>query len=189
MPKRTCTIGVCKDPVFARNRCRKHYNHWYHNESNREDFSREAKFWAKVNAQGVCWEWTGPQNKGGYGRDTSGPRGSVPRPAVHVAWEYLVGPVPAGLQPDHLCRNRLCVNPDHIEWVPGRINNNRGGSPSANNARKTHCSKGHKFTPENTYTLPNGARSCRICRSNASSAWKKRNPEKVAATQKRWREK
>lgn len=65
---------------------------------------------------------------------------------------------------DHLCNNRTCVNPKHIEIVDSRTNNNRSNSPSALNSRKTHCKNGHEFTKENTYIKPNKTeRNCRTC--------------------------
>ena len=93
--------------------------------------------------------------------------GGKPKKAHRVLYEALVGPVPPGLECDHLCRNRACVNVfEHIEPVPKRINCLRGISPAAQHARKTHCSQGHEFTPENVYIhrRPGStSRSCRAC--------------------------
>ena len=74
---------------------------------------------------------------------------------------------------DHLCRNRACWEPAHLEYVPRRVNILRGVSNAAQNARKTHCSKGHEFTDENTY-LARGRRYCRACQREWSTAWKVR---------------
>jgi hypothetical protein len=84
---------------------------------------------------------------------------------VHrLTYEALVGEIPEGLVIDHLCRVRECVNPDHLEVVPSRVNTLRGDGPTARNARKTHCVRGHEFTPENTRPRPEGGRRCRECR-------------------------
>lgn len=117
--------------------------------------SIEERFWAKVQPTGFCWEWTASKAHG-YGY-FNGSR------AHRFAYELLVGPIPDGLVIDHLCRNRGCVNPDHLEPVTQRENTMRGYSFSRLHARKTHCIRGHEFTPENTKTRSNGARICREC--------------------------
>lgn len=83
--------------------------------------------------------------------------------AHRVMYENLVGEIPAGLYIDHLCRVRLCINPDHMEPVGNVTNIMRGEAPSAQNARKTHCSKGHEFTDSNTHYRNNGWRICKQC--------------------------
>jgi hypothetical protein len=75
----------------------------------------------------------------------------------------LVGPIPEGLTIDHLCRVRHCVNPAHLEAVSERVNILRGNGAGARNARKTHCVKGHAFTPDNLYRDYQGYRRCRRC--------------------------
>lgn len=127
----------------------------------------EVRFWAKVNADGVCWEWDGRRHKLGYGQFS--PRHGEPPVGAHqFAYEHLVGPVPEGLELDHLCRNRCCVCPEHLEPVTHLVNCQRSQRhyPTAST-----CRRGHPFTPENTGHNPNGQRYCRTCKR---AAWKAR---------------
>lgn len=122
---------------------------------------RLMKFARKVARTATCWRWIGnlhPDN--GYPRFWLGRHDDYL--AHRLAYEWSGGTIPAGLTIDHLCRNRWCVNPDHLEPVTRGENNLRGGSPWAENARKTHCHRGHEFTAENTYTHK-GMRHCREC--------------------------
>lgn len=92
-----------------------------------------------------CWLWRGNVNDG-YGRFE--PRRAGKRVSVRAhrwAYEHFVGPIPAGLHLDHLCRYRLCVNPSHLEPVTNEENNRRSESLSAHNLRKTACERGHAF--------------------------------------------
>lgn len=127
----------------------------------------EARFWAKVErgAESECWPWVASVTSTGYGALGSGGR-SEPKVYAHrVSYELNVGPIPAGLEIDHLCRNRRCVNPAHLEPVPHRENTLRGESPVAVNAAKTHCVRGHALSGPNVYLRPDAPwRSCRECR-------------------------
>jgi hypothetical protein len=111
-----------------------------------------------------CWEWIGAISDVGYGK-----MGHVGKCAYahRLAYEHYVGPIPEGLVIDHLCRNRSCVNPDHMEPVSHRINLLRGESMSAIHAKKTECPKGHPYAGENLYAHPNGSRQCRTCKREA----------------------
>lgn len=113
-----------------------------------------------------CVLWTGAQTTG-YGRIHVDGR----QRTVHVVmWEMFEGPVPEGLQLDHLCRVRNCANLTHLEPVTPRVNTLRGNTFQARNAAKTHCDNGHEFTEANTYRAPRG-RGCRTCRNEAARRW------------------
>jgi len=122
----------------------------------------EQRFWEKVDKTSSCWNWTAYKNKDGYGR--FGVKSSSPIAAHRFSYELHKGKIPKGLTIDHLCRNRKCVNPDHLEIVTQRENTLRGNGVGVINARKTHCKRGHEYTPENTLIRnDNGGRRCRIC--------------------------
>lgn len=123
----------------------------------------DDRFWSKVDASGDCWEWTAATAGRGYGHLVVA---GVDRYAHRVAWEMLVGPIPEGLQLDHLCRNIRCVNPDHLEPVT-RQENIRRAFPrrgvNHRNAQKTHCKRGHLLAGSNL--VPAEHRYCRECRN------------------------
>lgn len=123
--------------------------------------SPTERFVAKVDKTGSCWVWTAYRTARGYGRFNDGSRIVQTH---RFAYELWVGPIPDGLELDHLCRNRSCVNPDHLEPVTGRENILRGVSPSAQHAAKTHCPNGHPYSGENLYVAPGRHhRQCRAC--------------------------
>lgn len=121
-------------------------------------FQQAAK---RIPPRGDCWNWPLSVAPNGYGKvRMRNPRRNAS--AHRVAYEAFRGPIETGLVIDHLCRNRKCVNPWHMESVTQRENIMRGQAITAKNARKTHCLKGHPFTKENTY-LAKAGRNCRTC--------------------------
>ena len=108
-----------------------------------------------------CWMWLGHIDPAGYGRIKK-PGSRVPSYTHRVSYELHVGPIPPGLQIDHLCRNRACLNPAHLEVVTLVENVMRGFGLPARNARKTHCKHGHEFTEANTQRSE-ADRACRAC--------------------------
>ena len=133
----------------------------------------DVRWWQKVIPTDGCWHWTGALRRG-YGAIKVG---DVMREAHRVGYELLRGPIPEGLQIDHLCRNPGCVNPDHMEPVTARENTLRGVSPSAKAAKKTHCKNGH-LLPDN----PSGERRCRICKNVYNNRWYHKKKAAASAT-------
>lgn len=119
---------------------------------------QKARFWGKVNIPSPiatsCWIWTGTTLRD-YGQFWLN---NTTKRAHRVSYEEIIGPIPDGLELDHLCRNPLCVNPLHLEAVTTSENNLRGNSPALvsernkkRHAERTHCAHGHELTFENTY--------------------------------------
>lgn len=134
-----------------------------------------------------CWEWTHYVESNGYARLWVDGKNVG---AHRWSYEYHVGPIPNGLHIDHLCRNRACVNPEHLEPVTCAENIRRGEAAEAareRGQRTTHCPKGHPYDEANTYTFPSGARACRVCKREAARRSYQRNREAVIARAAEWR--
>lgn len=154
-----------------------------------------ARFWSKIDrtSDAGCWLWQASVRPDGYGqlwhRDAQ-------RPIVAHRWAYLalVGPIPEGLELDHLCRNRTCVNPAHLEPVTTRENLRRGVGFGGTNARKTHCYRGHPLDGENvvmTWAGDHWTRTCIECRRQRQREYFANNPEqreKRAQRARAWRQ-
>lgn len=179
---RTCSIEGCIGRPIGWGWCERHYRRWRAHGDPLKTVKPvydtiEDRFFAKVDkdgplpaadtlaaGRGSCWLWTActGSEADGYGHFRAGPTDAR---AHRWLYEHLYGSVPAGLHLDHLCRVRRCVNPDHLEAVPPRVNVLRGVGAAAQAARKTHCPQGHEYTPENTYREPANPRhrQCRTC--------------------------
>ena len=122
--------------------------------------SEMARIRRKIKIENDCWIWTGPKTPNGYGKHRVGP-GKPDRVIHRIVWEhYKNQQIPEKLQLDHLCRNRLCCNPDHFEVVTGSENTMRQEHA---NRLKTECPKGHEYTEETTRITPAGKRVCKTC--------------------------
>ena len=144
----------------------------------------QTLFWSQVDKNGPvpahrpdlgsCWLWRSYIDPDGYGRFSVGSRtDSSKRPALahRVAYVLTVGEIPEGLEPDHLCRVRHCVNSLHVELVTHAENVRRGAAGAVNRARqlaKTHCPREHPYDTANTQITPEGKRHCRTCRRENS---------------------
>lgn len=121
------------------------------------------RFFGRVEKTESCWNWLGGTGKGGYGIF----RISSTQYYVHrVSWAIANGGTPGSLCIDHLCKNRTCVNPSHMELVTLAVNTMRGDTSSSIpviNSRKTHCIRGHEFNEDNVFFDAKGSRRCREC--------------------------
>ncbi len=140
--------------------------------------SLSERFFSHVRKTDSCWIWTGylRDGYGNIGKYAGRMKPMIPIPAHRAYYELHVGPIPEGLELDHLCRNRACVNPAHLEPVTRRENILRGVGITAQCIRKTHCKNGHLFDEKNTYWRKTKypQRLCREC----SNAWARKNNAK-----------
>ena len=169
--KRICSIDGCGERVEAWGWCPKHYARWRRHGDPLITNGRGLPVLDRVFLQvefGDCWEWLGRLSPSGYGVTSERRDGKTAGVFTHrVVYEHLVGPIPDGLQIDHLCRNTRCCNPEHLEPVTAHENVRRSFGLAHFNALKTHCPQGHEYSPENTYVRrrPDGTPSERCCRT------------------------
>lgn len=170
MADRTCSVPKCEQRPIARGWCARHYQRWqrYGDPLVQAQIQGddEARFWLKVTAAGPdgmdCWLWTDARDKDGYGKFRLG---RASKRSHRVAWELLRGDIPndpktdESLVLDHLCRNRACVNPWHLDPVTNLVNVRRGEALS-----EDACRRGHPRTAMNTGITPRGIRYCKDCK-------------------------
>lgn len=111
-----------------------------------------------------CWEWQGARTGSGYGAQQF--RGRL-ESTHRISYLLHVGPIPNGLCIDHLCRNTICCNPEHLEAVTPGENVRR--QPRV--CERTHCPQGHALAESNLYVAPGGGQRCRACRTSAAERW------------------
>jgi hypothetical protein len=150
---------------------------------NRTLLSLRRRFWEKVKTSDDCWIWAGYKAPCRHGRIMYHDGRGHYRPilAHRMAYELLIGPIPDGAVLDHIeCNNPSCVNPAHLVVTTSWENSKRGTCPSALNARKTHCPKGHPLTDGNVYRCRNGMgrianRICKKCKlATCAKSYRKR---------------
>lgn len=191
MADRICALEDCEDPRHSRGLCIRHYRKlqkYGDPRAGREykrtgfparDRSTTERFWAKVDKTDTCWPWRAALNENGYGvwnvRQAADEFGT--NLAHRISWLLAGRELIDGFSLDHLCHtrdwtctagteclHRRCVNPDHLEQVPGVVNTMRGRGFGPINKAKSHCDYGHPFSPENTYVQTStGERFCRTC--------------------------
>lgn len=161
----TCTVDGCEKAVKATGLCLAHYKRKakYGSPTGRPHKPTAAEsFAAKITpGDGGCWQWIGTMHAAGYGVFRHDGQQWL---AHRWSFEHHIAPVPDELVIDHLCRNRACVNPWHMEPVTNEENLRRGLGYSLQNGMRSCCVNGHEYTPENTYTDPTkGTVRCRTC--------------------------
>lgn len=121
----------------------------------------EERFWPKVEKTPGCWFWTAATNDSGYG--VFGIKKGKNELAHRFAYTLINGAIQEGATIDHLCMVHRCVNPQHLEAVSQKVNNDRKGMFYGTERYKSSCPWGHEYSPENTYVGPNGGRRCKEC--------------------------
>lgn len=137
-----CVVATCTSNAVAKGLCNRHWrrNHLYGDPlASAPQPTVEERFWAKVDKTDTCWLWTGAISDTGYGAF----RAEVLTSAHRYSYELNVGPIPDGLVLDHLCRNRACCNPEHLEAVTQRVNTYRGEAPTVKAFLAGVCLRGH----------------------------------------------
>lgn len=170
----SCSVAGCDRPARSRGYCRGHYKRWRtwgDPLGGRPVIPATSRFWAKVEKNGAvstarpglgpCWVWVAGRTAQGYGLFHPSKTQSVL--AHRWAYQQAGNEIPEGMVLDHLCRNRRCVNPLHLEPVTDQENLRRGAGYGLRNGMRRSCVNGHSYTPENSYYSPAGELRCRQC--------------------------
>ena len=165
---RVCSVENCGRKLESSDLCKKHYyrliSHGDPTLGAKKKHSTLDRLWPKVNKTETCWLWSGCISSGYGVMANYGDVVSTSRQVHRIVYEKIHGKIPDGLVLDHLCRVRRCCNPEHLEVVTDEVNILRGVGASALNIRKTHCPRGHVYSPENTDRDKLGHRHCIACR-------------------------
>lgn len=170
---RICTVDGCPDPVKAKSMCSVHYKRTLRNGDPlvqlrvRHKGTPAERMIASADQTDTCWTLR-KVGTNGYGSVRVDGRTVL---AHRYSYEIHVGPIPEGLVIDHLCKNKGCIRPDHLEPVTQRENVMRGDGPSAANAAKDNCSNGHAFDIFWTTARGQAKRDCSACRSERWIQW------------------
>lgn len=198
-PDGTCRVPHCEKIARTTGLCASHYNRKIRGNpdwAERTMYEKpiEERFWEKVNragptpdyfdplvrvrpGSGACWQWAASTNRGGYGQFRWPSLGVIGAHRISYFLKHGKWSGRGESSIDHLCRNRACVNPAHLELVTERENAIRGGGPTGVNSRKSQCIHGHALVESNIY-WENGGRKCRACRREKALAWYYRNRER-----------
>lgn len=174
-PNRECLVDECTravGPKGARGWCTVHYQRYLSTGSpvGTTRPSDAERLFAKVREAGDCWEWTGSLDGSGYGLFSTKREHQFMQRTHRWSYQYFRAEIPDGLQIDHLCRNRACCNPWHLEPVTPLVNSQRGLGPGS----RTSCPQGHAYTNDNTYRTPDGRRVCRKCTAESRRRYEMR---------------
>lgn len=181
-----CKVPGCTKEAGTRGLCTMHYSR---NRREALGVARPERYQvvdplAKILSNidvGFCWEWNRKLNNRGYGVTNVNKK----RWYVHrLMWTLMVGPIPDGMEIDHMCRNRACCNPEHLDLVTGQVNTLRGVSPASSHAKRDECSYGHEYTAETMHVV-RGARRCRICERRRDKERYERKKARAASDTKR----
>lgn len=173
-----CSVTECARQVKAKGLCNPHYKKLLRHGDPLSSGQRTrrlrdgapdpemilSRFWSKVDRSDSdgCWTWLDAPRKTGYGMFSAGAdRGQVL--AHRFSYEQASGPIGSEMVIDHLCRNRICVRPDHLEAVTNLENLRRGAGYAIRNGMRSCCVNGHEYTEDNTYRDPGGGIRCRTC--------------------------
>lgn len=175
--RRTCVIDGCERPRHGKTWCKFHYRRWHEHgdpyravKRGRVPIPPIDRLLARVvftpgPLETDCWVPTyshKQHDRDGYARVKVGERPHIKAVVAHrLTFEHFVGPVPDGLELDHLCRVRACCNPTHVEPVTHQINVLRGMTTGAIAVRSGLCKRGHSLV--DAFVMKQGSRACREC--------------------------